>query len=56
MIDLLDYQAISELSGLSVATLRTYATKGKLPPPTMIKGGSPLWTLDVISQWLEERA
>lgn len=54
-IELWDYAAVSIASGLSVATLRTYRAKGKLPKSTMTKGGSPLWFPEVIIQWLEER-
>lgn len=53
---LLDYPAVSQMTGLAVQSLRQYKADGKLPPPDAVIGGkSPLWTREAIDKWLSSR-
>ena len=52
---LYDYKAVSELTKLSVSTLRTYHAGHKMPEPYVYRGGSPLWLKDTIVAWLATR-
>ena len=52
---LYDYKAVSELTKLSVSTLRTYHASHRMPEPYVYRGGSPLWLKDAIVAWLATR-
>lgn len=52
-IELLDYQRIAELSGLSAATLRVWQKRGKMPDPDYRLGQSPGWLPATILPWIE---
>ena len=52
---LCDYKEVSELTKLSVSTLRTYHAGHKMPEPYIYRGGSPLWLKDAIVAWLATR-
>ena len=52
---LCDYKEVSELTKLSVSTLRTYHASHKMPEPYVYRGGSPLWLKDAIVAWLATR-
>ena len=52
---LCDYKEVSELTKLSVSTLRTYHASHKMPEPYIYRGGSPLWLKDAIVAWLATR-
>ncbi len=45
---------VAEYLGLSVRTVQTYRTDGRMPPATMI-GRTPTWTRAQIDQWQSNR-
>lgn len=54
---LLDYNDLSQATGISVATLRVWNQRGKLPAPVMRKGNVPLWSDSLaVRRWIEEVA
>lgn len=52
---LCDYKEVSELTKLTISTLRTYHAGHKMPEPYIYRGGSPLWLKDTIVAWLATR-
>jgi hypothetical protein len=48
---LLDYAAISEMTGYPVATIRMWANRGKVPPPDFRVANSPAWLPETIASW-----
>lgn len=52
---LCDYKSVSELTNLSISTLRNYHADHKMPEPYIYRGGSPLWLKDAIVAWLAAR-
>jgi len=52
--DPLTVAQVAEYVGLSVRTVQTYRTDGRMPPATMI-GRTPTWTRAQIDQWMTSR-
>lgn len=49
---LLDYNDLSQATGISVATLRVWNQRGKLPAPA--KAGRPVWVESAeLKRWIE---
>jgi hypothetical protein len=46
---------ISELAGVSKATIDSYRYRGYLPEPQVVKGRTPLWSRPVVDHWLGAR-
>lgn len=56
--ELLGYDAIAELTGVSVKTLRAWKARGKLPAPDyVVLTGNPVpaWKSITIAKWNERR-
>jgi predicted DNA-binding transcriptional regulator AlpA len=54
-MEMLDYQAVSKLTGLAVQSLRQYKADGKMPPPDAIIGNrSPVWKRKTIEKWMRD--
>ena len=54
-MDLLDYNAVSEMTGLSVQSLMQYKSEGKMPPPdAIISNRSPVWQRKTIEKWMRD--
>ncbi|MBA3293940.1 MAG: helix-turn-helix domain-containing protein [Geodermatophilaceae bacterium] len=51
----LSYADVAALAGVSEATLRKYASQGRLPPPDVRVGRTPGWTEASIRRWLSAR-
>lgn len=51
-IVLMDYAAISQLTGIDAAVLRLYASRGKLPKPDYKVSQSPGWLPETIEAWM----
>jgi len=53
---LLNYAAISERTGIGVATLRTYRRTGHMPAPDSTEvSDRPLWLTETIEEWIANR-
>jgi hypothetical protein len=46
---------ISELAGVSKATIDSYRYRGYLPEPQVVKGRTPLWSRPVVRRWVSTR-
>ena len=54
-MEMLDYQAVSELTGLAVQSLRQYKADGKMPSPDGLVGNrSPVWNRKTIEKWIRD--
>lgn len=50
---LLDYAAVAEMTGIDVAHLRVYASRGRMPEPDYRVSQSPGWLPETIQAWME---
>lgn len=46
---------IAKRCGVAVSTVYTWRKRGKLPPPDINDGYSPLWEDKTIEQWLRRK-
>lgn len=53
---LLDSEAVARIARVSRSTLAAYRSRGLLPEPQFVLGGSALWSRPVIDHWLLSRA
>jgi len=54
--DTLDLTAVSDRTGLTTATIRSYHNNGTLPAPDGTAGQSPWWFSETIDDWAAARA
>lgn len=48
---ILDTEGVARLVALPAATIRQYASRGRMAPPQGYLGGSPWWSVPVIVHW-----
>ena len=48
-----DAKTLSKMLGLSVRTIRSMNTRGKLPKPVRLSGHSIRWIVSEVEAWLE---
>ncbi|MFD6356676.1 SAM-dependent methyltransferase [Nocardia tengchongensis] len=51
----LDIPAVAERIGVDPATMRSYKSRGMMPPPGMEVSDRPAWEWDVIERWVKDR-
>ncbi|HSK22185.1 MAG TPA: hypothetical protein VK906_03370 [Egicoccus sp.] len=55
VLTMLTVADISELAGVSKATIDSYRYRGYLPQPQATRGRTPLWARPIIRHWLDNR-
>jgi len=50
-----DVARIADALGIEPATVRSYASRGQMPPPSGHIGRSPYWAAAVIVPWMNTR-
>ena len=53
--NLVGFEGIAKLTGLTVGTVKGYRTAGKLPPPDVTLGPTKRWKESTILEWDRER-
>lgn len=46
---------ISEIAGVTKATIDSYRYRGYLPEPQVVRSRTPLWTRPIIHHWMQNR-
>lgn len=54
-LQLLTYNHITLLTGISTGALRKRLSTGTMPPPDLRHGGSPVWYPETLQPWLEKQ-
>jgi predicted DNA-binding transcriptional regulator AlpA len=49
---LLDVGGVAVILGVAPSTITAYLSRGRMPPPVVRLGNSPVWSRPVIHQWL----
>jgi hypothetical protein len=52
---MLDANQLARRLRVTRDTIDTYRTRGSLPPPTMVRGRTPLWSAPVVRRWVVDR-
>lgn len=53
---LASYRTLSEISGLSIRTVTSYGSIGRLPDPDFVVDNKPLWLYETAVKWNNERS
>lgn len=52
---LLDGTQLARRLQVTRATIDSYRTRGRLPPPQVVRGRTPLWSAPIVRRWVIER-
>ncbi|WP_216843816.1 helix-turn-helix transcriptional regulator [Phytoactinopolyspora alkaliphila] len=53
--ELWDTRTVAEYLGVARSTVRTYVSRGEMPPPDMRLAGGSVWHADTIRAWHKNR-